>query len=90
MGYPPAHQQSHEEEPPGSRSWDKEDLSLQRRWFSLVLKDFYVQLAFLSLTCYVALAASLQPCVPSDLVSASTAGTIPGVRPPSPGQLLCA
>lgn len=83
MGFPPAHQQNHEEMPPGSCSWDKEDSPLQRRWFSLVLKDCYVQLAFPPLTCYVALAASLQPCVP-----ASMAGAVPGAWPPSPGWLL--
>lgn len=88
MGLPPAHQKSCKEEPPGSHSWDKEDLSLERRWFNLVLKDYYVQLASPSLTCYAASAASLQPCVLSNLVSASTARTFPGTQPPSPGWLL--
>lgn len=37
MGLLPAHQHSHKEEPPGSPSWNTKGLSLQRRWFSLVL-----------------------------------------------------
>jgi len=86
--FPPAHQQSHKEESPRSRSWNKEELPLQRRWFVLVLKDGDVQLAFPSLTCHVALAASLQPCVPSSLASASMAGTVPGAQPPGPSRLL--
>lgn len=47
-----------------SRSWEKEDLPLQRRHFSLVLKDCYIQLAFPSPTCYVALAAPLRAVQP--------------------------
>lgn len=90
MGLPRAHQKSRKEEPPGSHSWDKEDLSLQRRWFNVVLKDCYVQLAFPSLTCYTASAASLQPCVLSNLVSTSIARTFLGTQPPSPSWLLCA
>lgn len=53
-----------------------------------MLEDYYIQLAFPSLTCFVALAASLQPCVPSKLISASMAGAIPSAWPPSPGWLL--
>lgn len=65
----PTHQQSQEEESLGSRSRGRADLPVLRRWFSLVLQDCPVQLAFLSLTHYMALAApapalrALPPCL---------------------------